>query len=54
MEEAPKVEEKKSPFRRIVRRSSEPKKQPKEEPAEQTIEQITEQPPAEEGKDKTE
>ncbi|HUT27293.1 MAG TPA: CARDB domain-containing protein [Methanomassiliicoccales archaeon] len=49
-EEAP-IEEKKSPFRRIVRRSGETKKQPKEESVESMTEQSTKE---EEGENKTE
>ncbi|HIH77081.1 MAG TPA: hypothetical protein HA343_07220, partial [Methanomassiliicoccales archaeon] len=46
--EAPKVEERKSPFRRIVRRTGEPKDAPKE----QTPEAPAEEPKPDEGEDK--
>ncbi len=53
VEEQPKAEGKKSPFRRIVRRSGETKEQPKAQPQEdKPAEQVPEEPKPEEGEDK--
>jgi subtilase family serine protease/RNA polymerase subunit RPABC4/transcription elongation factor Spt4 len=53
VEEQPKAEGKKSPFRRIVRRSGEAKEQPKAQPQEEKpAEQALEEPKPEEGEDK--